>query len=139
MVKGAEIVTKFINTLNLRNGLSISRTQISRNVFEYSNELKIFLYIKGIAQRPYKWGVTENVIQRLKDESKPWIVILLFESEETGYLLTSKDTLGYINNKIWPLAKDGDYKPASGSYLANNSPLYSIEAFVNRIESINTV
>jgi len=120
MVKGAEIVTKFINTLNLRNGLSISRTQISRNVFEYSNELKIFLYIKGIAQRPYK-------------------VILLFESEETGYLLTSKDTLGYINNKIWPLAKDGDYKPASGSYLANNSPLYSIEAFVNRIESINTV
>lgn len=141
MTKGAEIVSKFISALNSRNGISVSRTHISRNVFEYcySAHSKILLYVKGRAQEPYRWGVTANVIQRLRNESKPWVVIMLFESQEQGYLLTSKDISYYIVNKIWPLGADGDYKPATGSYLANNSPLYSVEDFANKIESINTV
>ncbi len=136
--KGTQIVSRFIQALNARNGISVLLTPISRNVFEYRGHSNILLYVKGRGQEPYRWGVTANVIHRLQRESKRWVVILLFESPEKGYLLTSKDTAHYIDN-VWPLGADGDYKPASGNYLANNAPLYSIEAFVDEIESITAV
>ena len=139
MAKGTEIVKKFIQALNSRNGVSVLRTPISRNVFEYSGRKKVLLYVKGRAQEPYRWGVTKNVIQRLRNESKPWIVVLLLDSHEKGYLLTSRDTDHYINDDVWPLGADGDYKPATGSYLANNSRLYSLDSIVNEIESISVV
>lgn len=138
MAKGTEIVKKFIQALNTRNGVSVLHTSISRNVFEYSGQKKVFLYVKGRAEEPYRWGVTANVIKRLRNESKPWVVILLFDTHEKGYLLTSDDNDNYISN-VWPLGADGDYKPATGSYLANNSPLYSLDSIINEIESINVV
>ena len=138
MAKGTEIVKKFIRALNARNGVSVLHIPISRNVFEYNGENKILLYVKGRAEEPYRWGVTANVINRLRSESKPWVVILLFDTHEKGYLLTSDDTDRYIKD-VWPLGSDGDYKPATGSYLGNNSPLYSLDSVINEIESISVV
>ena len=138
MAKGTEIVKKFFQALNARNKVRVLHTSISRNVFEYSGENKVYLYVKGRAEEPYRWGVTANVIKRLRSESKPWVVILLFDTHEKGYLLTSSDTDRYTKD-VWPLGADGDYKPATGSYLANNSPLYSLDSIVNEIESINVV
>ena len=133
--KGTQIVSEFVQALHTRKGISITRTLVSRNVFQYTGRNTVLLYVKGRAQEPYRWGVTANVIERLQSQSKLWVVILLFESPEKGFLLTSSDVEHYITN-VWPLAADGDYKPASGSYLANNSPLYTVDDFIKNIESI---
>ncbi len=132
-LKGNKIVADFIKMLNNRPDLKIIGTSVSRNVFEMSGRVNCLLYVKAIAKPPHRWGVTANVVNRLEDQSLPWFVILLFDSYENGYLLSSNDVKRYIRN-VWPLAADGDYKPSpAGSYLAKNTPFYSLDEFVDRI------
>lgn len=134
--KGTILVQDFIQALNTQNGITINRSMISRNIFEFTSKGNCLLYIKGRAEHPYRWGVTANVIARLQAQLKNWMVILLFDSYEQGYLLNSKDVEHYIK-KVWPLGTDGDYKPATGSYLSRNSVLHSIPAFIKEIEINN--
>jgi hypothetical protein len=56
--------------------------------------------------------------------------VLLYESKDTGYLLSSADVLYYMRN-VWPLGSDGDYKPASGKYLSRNAPFVSLTECVS--------
>lgn len=130
--KGTDLVKGFIAALNGRTGAKVVWTSISQNVFEYTGHRSLLLYVKGRAEQPLRWGVTANVIQRLQSQAKPWAVVLLFESHDRGYFLTQNDVEGYIRN-VWPLAKDGDYKPATGSYLSGKQPLYSIDGFMDAI------
>lgn len=129
------MVKQFILILNSRNGVSVTETTISQNVFEYRGRNTVLLYVKGRARAPYRWGVTANVVERLSGAVLPWIIILLFDTHEKGYVLSSRDTERYMGG-VWPLAADGDYKPAAGSYLSYNSPLLSIDAIIEEIESI---
>jgi hypothetical protein len=131
--KGSQLVTDFAKALNTLEGISITSTSISRNVFEYKGTASCLLYVKGRAEQPYRWGVTANVIDRLKVQPRPWYVILLFECREKGYMLSSRDAEHYIQN-VWPLGRDGDYKPATGSYLSRNTALHSIKEFIEKIE-----
>jgi hypothetical protein len=73
--------------------------------------MSCLLYVKGSGTYPPRWGVTSNVVDRLRQRNKPGVVILLFESPNYGYVLSSADVEHYIRNDVWPLAKDGDYKP----------------------------
>jgi hypothetical protein len=75
----------------------------------------------------------KKVINRLQAQSMPWFVILLFDTPETGFLLTENDVRNYISS-VWPLGNDGDYKPATGTYLLNNSPFDSIYKLIDQIE-----
>jgi hypothetical protein len=135
-LNGNKIVTDFVQSLNERDGFKVNRTSISRNVFELSGSINCLLYVKAIAHFPYKWGVTANVVNELKRQTIPWIVVLLFESHEQGYLLSSPDVEYYILN-IWPIGRDGDYKPAAaGSYLAKNRPFSRIDEFLAQLNSI---
>lgn len=136
--KGMRLVRDFAQAFKAQNGIAINRTTISRNIFEYSGKGNCLLYVKGRAEHPYRWGVTANVIVRLQTQPKKWMVILLFESHEQGYLLNSKDVEHYIKN-VWPLGADGDYKPAACSYLARNVALYSMKDFIKEIEINSTV
>lgn len=136
--KGAQLVRDFIKALNAENDIKVNQAIISRNIFEFSGKGNCLLYVKGRAEHPYRWGVTANVIDRLKAQPKNWTVILLFDSHKQGYLLNSKDVEYYIQ-KVWPLGADGDYKPAAGSYLAGNSALYSIHDFIKAIEMNSNV
>jgi len=136
--KGTQLVRDFVKALNAEKDIKIKQTIISRNIFEFNGKRNCLLYVKGRAEHPYRWGVTANVIDRLKAQPKSWMVILLFESHDQGYLLTSNDVEHYIQ-KVWPLGADGDYKPATGSYLARNTALYSIQDFINTIESNSIV
>jgi len=138
VTKGSEIVSEFVQLLNERSGTSVLKTLISKNVFEYLGTKTVLLYVKGRAEEPYKWGVTKNIIQQLRCDDRPWMVVLLFESPESGYLLTEEDTEYYIEN-VWPVGSDGDYKPASSTYLANNTALRSIDAFISEIGAVGTV
>jgi len=130
--RGTELVKGFIGALNKQAGAGVTRASISQNVFEYTGQGNMLLYVKGRAEEPLRWGVTANVIQRLQSQAKPWFVILLFESHDHGYLLSEAD-VEYCIGGVWALGKDGDYKPSSGSYLSRKQPFYSIQGFLNAI------
>jgi hypothetical protein len=87
------------------------------------------LYVKGRSGAPYRWGVTANVIARLRGQTLPWNIVLLYESKDTGYFLTSGDVLHCIQS-VWPLGADGDYKVATGSYLSRAAPFSSFPALL---------
>lgn len=130
----AQIVADFISALGRTPGLSISRSRVSQNVWQVDGSTQCLLYIKGRGEVPYRWGVTSNVVERLKREQQKWFTVLLYESESTGYLLSSADVLYYIKN-VWPLAGDGDYKPASGTYLSRNMPFHSYNEFLRALRA----
>ncbi len=62
-------------------------------------------------------------------------VVLFYDSYETGYLLSSYDVIDYTAN-VWPLAGDGDYKPATGSYLSKNMPFKTLDEFFGQLASM---
>jgi hypothetical protein len=131
---GYQLVSDFIRILNGLPAYQLSSTSISRRVFKLFRYKEILLYVKGRAASPYRWGVTKNVVDRLESQSLPWCVVLLFDSPETGYFLTSNDVNFYISS-VWCLGSDGDYKPATGSYLSNNSPFHSLDEFLDQVNN----
>jgi len=116
---------------------NVTSSSISKNVFRLSGNFESLIYVKGRGEEPHRWGVTKNVVKRLEDQNIPWFVILLFNTPETGYLLSQSDVRSYISS-VWPLGSDGDYKTASGSYLSNNAPFHSISIFSDQIEGLMT-
>ena len=135
MATGAQIVTDFVSALRSLPGVGIARSSLSRNVFELSGPRSCLLYVKGRAELPHRWGVTANVVLRLKAQRQDWYVALLYESKETGYLLSSSDVAHYVES-IWPRGADGDYKPAPGTYLGRNSPFKSFNNFSRLVGAV---
>ena len=132
MSTGAQIVADFVSAFGKVAGLSVTRSGISQNVWELDGSVQCLLYVKGRGEAPYRWGVTANVVERLKKQKRKWFTVLLYESKDTGYLLSSTDVLYYIKN-VWPLGDDGDYKPASGTYLSRNAPFTSFNGCVRAL------
>lgn len=134
MSTGPQIVADCVSALAHQNGILITRSGVSQNVWELRGMAQCLLYIKGRGESPYHWGVTANVVTRLRERNQRWFIVLLFESKENGYLLSSTDVLFYIEQHVWPLAHDGDYKPAApGRYLARNLPFCTFEEFINAL------
>ncbi|MCA9733850.1 MAG: hypothetical protein H6696_12475 [Deferribacteres bacterium] len=131
--KGNQLTSGFLDLL-VQNGISYSRSNISRNVFSIK-EFSTLIYIKSRSELPFKWGITANVVSKLNSSVTNWISVLLFQKPYTGYLLSSDDVNYYIKN-VWPLAADGDYKPATGSYLSKNKPFNSIQEFIQQFNSL---
>lgn len=131
--KGNQLTSEFLDLL-FQNGISYSRSNISRNVFSLK-EFSTLIYIKSRSDLPFKWGITANVVSKLNSSLTNWVSVLLFQKPHTGYLLSSDDVNYYIKN-VWPLAADGDYKPATGSYLSKNIPFNSIQEFVQQFNSL---
>ena len=132
MSTGAQIVADFVARLGNVPGLSVTRSGVSQNIWDVDGFARCLLYVKGRGQAPYRWGVTANVVGRLKCQKRKWFTVLLYESKDTGYVLSSEDVLHYMKN-VWPLASDGDYKPASGTYLSRNQPFTSYNEFVRAL------
>jgi hypothetical protein len=133
--KGSQIVSNFKKAMQDKFGIGLKFTPISKQVFKLEGTNKCLLYVKARSAHPIRWGVTRNVINRLKNQDLPWVVILLFLSHESGYFLSSDDVEYYIKN-VWPLGSDGDYKPSEGSYLSRNNPFNSISSIVEEIKKI---
>jgi len=132
-VKGFEIVSNFKRELDNQSNLTVNSTPISRQVFEIDGAVKCLLYVKARSGHPLRWGVTANVIKRLEDQKIPWVVILLFLSHESGYLLLSDEVEYYIKH-VWPLGSDGDYKPSPGRYLSRNHPYNSTASLMEKMK-----
>jgi len=101
---------------------------MSRNIVKLSGSIDCLIYFKVRSEKPYRWGVTANRIQELQQSRNTWFLVLLYESPNTGYLITSEEVDRYLS--IWPLGNDGDYKVGPGSYLQINRPFRSFGEFV---------
>lgn len=133
--RGDQIVGDFTQAVSAQPGFNIDPSRISRNVFEVTGPTSCLLYVKARSQPLWRWGVTANVVNRLNAQTKPWAVVLLMGSHDAGYLLSSGDVEYYTEN-VWPLGTDGDFKPATGSYLGRNTPFSTMEAFCSQLETI---
>ncbi len=133
--KGTQIVSNFKRELENQFNLRVKFTSISRQVFEIDGAVKCLLYVKARSAHPIRWGVTANIINRLKDQKIPWAVILLLLSHESGYLLSSGDVEYYIKH-VWPLGSDGDYKLSEGTYLSRNHPFNSMTSLMDEMRKI---
>jgi len=130
---GSQIISNFRESIQGEYGKKLKLTSISKQVFELEDERNCLLYVKARSANPKKWGVTKNVIDRLKNQNSPWFVILLFLSHENGYLLSMDDVSFYIKS-VWPLGTDGDYKPSEGSYLSRNRPFNSLSSLIEELK-----
>jgi len=134
-IRGDQIVADLIQAVSAQAELNMSSSPISRNVFEMTGLMSCLLYVKARSQSPWRWGVTANVLNRLKAQTKPWSVVLLMGSHDVGYLLSS-GAVNYYTRNVWPLGADGDFKPATGSYLEQNSRFSTMEEFCNQLRTI---
>jgi hypothetical protein len=103
----------------------------SRHLVELSGSINCLVYIHVSSKKTYHWGVTANRIEEFRQSGKGWIIVLLYETPETGYFLTSNDVNRYLS--IWALARDGDYKVQPGSYLQFNKPFNSFSEFIDSL------
>jgi len=106
-----------------------STRRMSRNIIELSGSTSCLIYFKVRSEEPYRWGVTRNRIDELNQPRRKWVLALLYESPNTGYLITAEDVNRYLS--IWPLGSDGDYKVGPGRYLRFNRPFHSFSEFLN--------
>ena len=103
----------------------------SRNIIELSGSINCLLYFKVRSSYPYRWGVTANRIIELNKSGKKWYLVLLYESTDTGYLITSEEVSRYLS--IWALGRDGDYKVGPGKYLKFNDPFQLFSEFLTSL------
>lgn len=104
-----------------------------RNIIELSGSISCLIYFHVRSEKPYRWGVTANRINELNQSGRKWFLVLLYESPNTGYLITAEDVNHYLS--IWPLGNDGDYKVGPDSYLRFNRPFPSFFEFLNSLLS----
>lgn len=134
MSNGYTIVRDFVHTLGSAPRLSVRHSLLSRNVVDVTGRINCLLYVKGRGAAPYRWGVTANVVTGLYRQSRQWFVVLLHETAATGYLLTPRQVAHNIAN-VWPLAKDGDYKPSPGTYLEASTTFSSFKEFLCKVRA----
>ena len=106
-----ELIENFIRDASKDLECKIVKSNISRQVFETSGNINYLFYIKTRTTNS-NWGVTKNVIDKLKKEKGTWFVLLLSTSPFQNYILASDSVEFYIKNR-WNLNQDGDYKTSS--------------------------
>lgn len=107
--------------------------RMSKNIIELPGSINCLIYFKVRSEKPYRWGVTANRIDELKQSYMKWVLVLLYESPNAGYLITAEDVNHCLS--IWPLGSDGDYKVGPGSYLESNKLIHSFSEFLKSLLS----
>ncbi len=115
----------------------ISVKRDTNSIVELSGRINCLLYFKIRSTEPYRWGITKTRIEELEDLHKKWFVVLLYESPESGYLLTNKDVKRYINENLWPLGGDknkNEYKIGPENTLKYNKPFQTFKEFLKSLD-----
>ena len=114
-----------------------SKGRCTKNIIKLDGYLDCLLYFKIRSGKPYRWAATKSRIEELQASGKKWFIVLLFETPNNGYLLTSKDIERYIDEGLWPMGRDkknkNEYKISRGKPLQNNHPFSTFEDFINSL------
>jgi hypothetical protein len=107
-----ELFNTFREKLSGFESTKVAYSGISRRVLELSGSLNVIIYVK-ISTKSYSWGITKNTVNKIKDKKKPWCIILLYRSPNTGYVISpenyTKNTKDEQSDLSWPHAQ-GDFK-----------------------------
>lgn len=139
-----QIQTKFISLLEERDFRCQkyeSKIRRTNNIIELLGRINCLLYFKIRSEAPHRWGVTKNRIEELQTSGKKWFIVLLFETPNSGYLLTPQHVKRYINESLWPLGRDknkNEYKISTGKTLQYNEPFYTFGDFINSLGYLPT-
>jgi len=95
-----------------------------KRVFQLKGKLNGFIYVGTITHYPYRWGITKNTVDKIKTKGKPWCVILLYESPNKGYVISSKDY--DERTHAWPYTQGG-YKISNGKSLVGIPKFTTVE------------
>ena len=114
-----------------------SKIRWTKNIIELNGSLNCLFYFKIRSEEPYRWGVTKSRIEELQASGKKWFIVLLFETPNNGYLLTSKDVERYIDEGLWPMGRDkknkNEYKISPGKALQHQLRFYTFDDFINSL------
>jgi 5-methylcytosine-specific restriction endonuclease McrA len=114
-----------------------SKIRKTGNIIELYGSINCLLYYKIRSEEPYRWGVTRNRIEELQNSGKRWFVLLLFETPDKGYLLTSQEVERYTKENLWPLGRGknkNEYKINTGKTLQYNEPFHTIGDFISSMK-----
>ena len=120
MTNGNQIVKELVEALSAVSDLTVTPSSVSkkRRVFQLDGRFNGFIFLHGIAKYPHHWGITENTMSKIESQHKPWAVILLHDSKDTGYIISSVEAHNRIAKSLWPF-KQGDYKITEGKSLVD--------------------
>ena len=110
-----------------------TKTRKTNKIIELAGQINCLLYLKIRSEKPYRWGVTESRIEELRTSSKKWFIVLLFETPNNGYLLTSQHVERYLTEGLWPRGRDknkNEYKISPGKALQYNKPFHSFRDLI---------
>jgi hypothetical protein len=93
-----------------------SNISTRKRVFELKGKISGFIYVKIRTKPPYHWGITKKTVDNIKTKGKPWCVILLYESTNKGFVISSNNFNEKTQSNRWPYAQ-GDYKISYGKSL----------------------
>ena len=114
-----------------------SKRRWTKNIIKLDGYLNCLLYFKIRSGKPYRWAATKSRIEELQASGKKWFIVLLLETPNNGYLLTSKDVDRYIDEGLWPMGRDkknkNEYKISTGKTLQYNHPFHTSEDFINSL------
>ena len=114
-----------------------SKRRWTKNIIELNGSLNCLLYFKIRSGKPFRWAATKSRIEELQASGEKWFIVLLFETPNNGYLLTSKDVERYIDEGLWPLGRDwknkNEYKISIVKSLQYNRPFHTSEDFINSL------
>ncbi len=97
-----------------------------KRVFQLKGKLNGYIYVKTRTRYPYCWGITRNTVDNIKTKGKLWCVILLYESPNKGYVISSKDYDERTQSNLWPYTQ-GDYKISSRKSLVRIPKFTTVE------------
>jgi hypothetical protein len=101
-----------------------------KNIVKFSGSINCLAYIKVCSGKKHSWGITENRIRKLEGSGEDWVVILLYETPNTGYLLSADDV--DRGSSAWTVRKDGDYKVNPGN-IDFYKPFTSFQKLIDQL------
>jgi hypothetical protein len=116
---GNQLVDNLIRNLSGFKNLTVKpllHISSRKKVFMLNEEIKGIIYVKAIAHAPHHWGITKTTVNNIIRQNTAWCVILLYDSEQTGYVISSKEYYNRTNKELWPWAQ-GDFKISKGKSL----------------------
>ena len=103
-------------------------------VFQVEQLNSLFYVLTRNSNKNQNWGVTENLIQKLQEQSKKWFLVLLSETPLPNFILTANNVNQIIENKKWKVS-NGNYKTTTLS-LSDNYKFSSINDLRNKINNL---
>ena len=131
-MNGNQIVKELIEHLSKVPDITVTRSSISRwrRVFQLSGKLNGFIYLNAIGHYPYRWGITKNTVDKIEAQKTSWCVILLYESNQTGYVISAEEYHKRVAQNLWPFHQ-GDYKLTDGKSLVGIPRFSTVDELLN--------